>query len=115
MRLWLAVCLVLVTLPVRAVEPGTVNRFVSLSDAFNESIGRADLNSAPAPSKRQTASCMLDYFEGYGGAEAVDSLMQLMATLSADVQFDNPIIIAFNDAHSQAYRAALSKCLPPAS
>lgn len=96
--------------PAGAADPGTVDRFVALSDRFQAQLARPQTAGFSAGQKRDRAVCILTRFEGEFGADGVASLMRLMDVLSRSPEFDDPTVVAFNDRYGGVYAATVEDC-----
>lgn len=93
-----------------AVDTGTIQRFVQLSDAFHARLPNSNTAGLSGAQKRKRADCILSGFESFYGDDGVRQLMDLMGVLSRGTEFDDPTVIAFNDRYGAGYDRLVSQC-----
>ncbi|MEO1550305.1 MAG: hypothetical protein AAFR93_07715 [Pseudomonadota bacterium] len=91
------------------VSPRDVEALGAFTQALETRLGRA----APGPgAARAQADCMLERFDAHGGRGAQDALMAMMERVASTSEFDDPVVVRFNDAYGTVYAQALRQCAP---
>ncbi len=98
-----------------AVDNGTVDRFLRLSERFQSQLPGSQVQRLPVGAKRDRAVCILSRFEDRFGNNGVRALMNLMNVLSTGAEFDDPTIVAFNEQFGSEYDRAERQCTRAAS
>jgi len=96
--------------PVWAVDNGTVDRFLRLSERFQSQLPGSRVLSLSPAAKRDRAVCILSRFEDGFGNNGLQALMSLMNVLSRGAEFDDPTIVAFNERVGTEYDRAERQC-----
>ena len=108
----LAVALLAALLPAAASAQTReqIARFMQLSDRFDAQLPRPRTARMSDRAKRARAVCILSGFEGRYGGEGLESVMALMQVLARGAEFDDPTIVAFNDAYGQSFNRLVTRC-----
>ena len=107
MRIWTVATLVMLGTGAIAATQADIAEYARLSATFDARQGKADIG----PDRRlQLADCVLSAFEAARGSQSIPQLMALMRTVSAGVQFDDPVVVKFTENHGDVYAQIVKGC-----
>jgi hypothetical protein len=99
-----AILAVLLPGPVQAADAGVVAEYQSYAGQLDALIGGSG-SASPA-----RAECIVTAFEAERGPGGIDDLLRLMRTVAGGAEFDDPVIVEFNERHGAAYKQVLRGC-----
>ncbi|MEM9270171.1 MAG: hypothetical protein AAGA78_14700 [Pseudomonadota bacterium] len=91
------------------VSSGDVATLGAYTQAFEKRLGRPTQSDQSA---RAQAGCLLGAFDAHGGDEAQSALMDMMQRVAGQSEFDDPLVVSFNEAYGAVYARALRQCAP---